>query len=195
MNKLKKAYFAWWCFWCIEWAFRLLDWVVEAVSWYAWWEEENPSYKEVSWGYTGHKEAVEVVYDPEIIDYINILSTFWRQIDPTDKWWQFADRWDHYTTAIYYTDEYQRKIAEASRRYLENSGKFDEKIVTDILPFTTFYKAEDYHQNYSDKQTCHYNAYKKWSWRTWYIEKTWWYDESSLISEEDYNRINNEIDK
>ena len=190
MNKqLKEAYFAGGCFWCIEGVMNSIPWVVEAISWFAGGTEKNPGYMEVCRWETGHREAVKVVYDPDEVDYLYLVSTFWRQIDPTDNEGQFADRGDHYRTALFYIDEYQKQIAQASKDFIEQSNMFDEPVATDILEYTTFYPAEDYHQNYSQKESCHYTMYKKWSGRAWYIEQTWWEEDYSMIWEEDYKKI------
>lgn len=171
MNNLETAYFAWGCFWCIESIMDGQTWVSEAISWYAWWTEKNPSYNEVSSWKTWYREAVKVLFDPKIISYKELVETFFRQIDPTDEWWQFADRWFHYTTAIYFTNEEQKNIVEDIIKKLDISWEFDKKIVTKIENFTTFYEAEEYHQNYAEKQSLRYKSYKIWSGRAWYIEE------------------------
>lgn len=194
-HKYETAVFAGWCFWCIDSAMRWIEWVIEVKSWFSGWDEKHPSYREVCGWYTGHREAVQVIYDPDGVSYLYLVSLFWRQIDPTDNEGQFADRWDHYRTAIFYTNEYQREIAEASRVYIESLDQFDEDIATEILEFTSFYEAEDYHQDYWNKESCHYQMYKRWSGRAGYIEWVWWDDEFSLISREDYERIQEKYTK
>ncbi|OJF18362.1 MAG: methionine sulfoxide reductase, partial [Bacillaceae bacterium G1] len=134
---------------------------------------ENPTYEEVCSGTTGHYEAVQITYDPSVISYGQLLDIFWRQIDPTDPGGQFHDRGDSYRTAIFYHNEEQRRLAEASKRALEASGKFDKPIVTAILPAGPFYPAEDYHQDYYKKNPVHYTAYKKGSGRADFIKKHW----------------------
>lgn len=171
MDNLETAYFAGWCFWCIESIMDAQTWVSEAMSWYAWWSEENPTYEEVSAWITWHREAVKVLFDPKIISYKELVETFFRQIDPTDEWWQFADRWFRYTTAIYYVDSKQKMIAQDVINEIDNSWEFDKKVVTKLEEFTTFYEAEEYHQDYASKQSLRYKAYKKGSGREWYIEE------------------------
>ena len=167
-----KATFAGGCFWCMEPPFENLDGVFEVVSGYAGGEEENPTYQEVSAGMTGHREVVQVVYDPSKVTYEELLEVFWRQIDPTDSGGQFADRGNQYETAFYH-DEEQKILAERSRDELAQSGRFERPIVTEILPAGAFYPAEDYHQDYYKKNSTHYKRYRKGSGREGYLEKTW----------------------
>ncbi len=167
------AYFAWWCFWCIESVMDGQKWVYTAISGYAWWVEPDPDYELVASWTTQYREAVKVVYDPTIVSYTELLDIFFRQIDPLDDGGQFADRGFHYTTAIYYNSADQKNKAEAFITELNNSGKFETQVVTKILPYTTFGEAEEHHQDYAKKQSSHYKAYKKGSGRQWYIETTW----------------------
>ncbi len=169
----EKAIFAGGCFWCIESALQKVPGVINAVSGYTGGEKSNPSYEEVGMGWTGHLEAVEITYDPAKVSYEKLLETFWQDIDPTDAGGQFADRGPQYKTAIFYLNEEQKKIAEASKAKLEKSGMFDKPIVTKILPASPFYPAEDYHQDYSQKQPQHYQAYRIGSGRAEFVEKTW----------------------
>lgn len=170
----KKAYFAGGCFWCMEGIFEAQKWIVEAKSWYIWWTEKDANYERVSLWITDHREWVEVTYIPEIISYASLVSLFWTQIDPTDAGWQFADRWFQYTTAIYYQNDHEKIVAIESKYELQNSEKFNKRIATKILPFTSFFPAEEHHQGYYKKETLHYNLYKKWSWREDFINKNWW---------------------
>ena len=169
----KVAVFGGGCFWCMEPPFEQLDGVVEVTAGYSGGEEENPSYNEVASGSTGHLEAIKVVYDPSKISYDKLLRTFWRQIDPTDTGGQFADRGNHYTTAIFYFDEEQKQLAQASKEKLDASGKFSKPIVTAIREAKEFYMAEDYHQDYYLKNILRYTTYKKGSGRADFIESTW----------------------
>ena len=169
----QEAIFAGGCFWCIEAAFELMPGVVEAISGYTGGTVENPTYEQVSTGMTGHFEVVLVVYDPEQITYEELLEQFWRSIDPTDAGGQFHDRGSQYSTAIFYLDEGQRELAEASKRALVESGVFDKPIVTEILPAQTFYPAEGYHQNYHKTCPVRYKAYSTASGRETYLEETW----------------------
>ena len=169
----REAIFAGGCFWCIEAAFELVPGVVEAISGYTGGTVENPTYEQVSTGTTGHFEAVLVRFDPGQVTYRELLDQFWRSIDPTDVGGQFYDRGSQYNTAIFYLNDEQRDLAEASKRALEESGVFDEPIVTQILPAQTFYPAEGYHQNYSQKYLAQYKAYSSASGREAYLEETW----------------------
>lgn len=167
------ATFAGGCFWCVESDFEMVPGVVEAVSGYTGGETPNPTYKQVSSGTTGHLEAVQVRYDPDVISYEGLLAAFWRMIDPTDGGGQFSDRGQEYTTAIYYHDEGQRQVAEQSRAALAASGRHDRPIVTPIEPAQVFYRAEDYHQDYFDKNPLRYGFYRRGSGRDAYLERTW----------------------
>lgn len=171
--EIKTAYFAGWCFWCMEWIFEAQDGVSAAISWYIGWPAENANYSDVSSGNTQHREWVRVLYNSEIITYDTLVELFWTQIDPVDAGGQFGDRGFQYTTAIYYSDEQEKEIAENSKNILENSWKFEEKIVTEILKATAFYDAEEYHQDYYKKSSLRYNLYKKWSGRAGFIDENW----------------------
>lgn len=172
-ENLKEAYFAWWCFWCLEWIFEAQDWVKEAISWYIWWDKETATYEIVSTGKTNHREWIKVVYDNTKISYKQLVQIFWIQIDPTDKWWQFNDRWFQYTTAIYFQNDLEKEIATKSKLELEESKKFDKEIATKIEVFKTFFQAEEYHQDYYKKSSAKYKLYSYWSWRETYKENTW----------------------
>jgi peptide methionine sulfoxide reductase msrA/msrB len=161
------------CFWCIEGALQGQDGVVSAISGYAGGGEENATYLAVSQGTTAHREAVQITYDPSKVSTSILLNKFWASIDPTDAGGQFADRGPQYTTAIYYHTEEQRNIAEASKQALSASGLLTGAVVTEILPYTTFFPAEEYHQDYFLKASDHYERYKKGSGRTDYVEDTW----------------------
>lgn len=153
--------------------FDQYDGVSKVVSGYIGGHVKNPTYEQVCSDTTGHIEAVQITYDDNIISYNELLDIFWKQIDPTDIGGQFNDRGHKYKTAIFYHDENQKEIAEKSKKDLENSNKFDKKIVTEIIPATTFYKAEDYHQYYYKKNPIHYNMYYKGSGRKDFIKNTW----------------------
>ncbi len=169
----KKATFAGGCFWCMEEAFDKIGGVVEVTSGYTGGHTENPNYGEVSAGKTGHYEAVQVVYDPEKISYNDLLEVFWSHIDPTDAEGQFADRGSQYRTAIFYHTEEQKYLAEKSKELLEKSGVFKKPIVTEVKKFEKFYKAEDYHQNFYEKDPVRYCTYKFFSGRETFIWKVW----------------------
>ncbi len=172
-NGLETATFAGGCFWCMEAAFEHMDGVVSVVSGYTGGAVKNPAYEEVSSGTTGHFEAIQITYDPEKISYEELLNFFWRQIDPTDNGGSFVDRGSQYRSAIFYATEKQRETAEVSKRELDESGIFKNPVVTEIKPYTTFYRAETYHQDFSKKNPARYRQYKLFSGRDAFIEKTW----------------------
>ena len=153
---LETATFAGGCFWCMEPPFEMLDGVEDVISGYTGGDMENPSYEEVVSGMTGHYEAVQISYDPERITYEELLDVYWRQIDPTDEGGQFVDQGSQYRTAIFYHNQAQKEQAENSRLQLEESGKYDKPVVTQVLPYTEFYPAEDYHQDYYQKNPTRY---------------------------------------
>ena len=169
----EKATFAAGCFWCMESPFEKLDGVSSVISGYISGHVENPTYEQVSSGTTGHTEAVQVTYDPETISYQGLLDVFWRQFDPTDGGGSFHDRGSQYRSGIFYHNDEQKKLAEASKQALDASGKFDQPISTEITEATTFYPAEDYHQDYYKKNPIRYNYYRSGSGRDKYIENTW----------------------
>ncbi len=155
-----EAVFAGGCFWCTESDFEKIDGVIEAVSGYTGGQKPNPTYKQVSAGATRHAEAVKVTYDPDRISYAELLEIFWRSVDPTDDGGQFVDRGYQYRSAIFYANEEERRMAEDSRDRLAASGRFDRPIVTEIVPLGTFYRAEEYHQDYYKKNPGHYKRYR-----------------------------------
>ncbi|MBI2083088.1 MAG: peptide-methionine (S)-S-oxide reductase MsrA [Deltaproteobacteria bacterium] len=170
---LTQATFAGGCFWCVEHAFHELKGVKEVASGYIGGQKEDPTYEEVSRGTTGHYEAIQVTFDSKEISYSELLDFFWRQIDPTDSGGQFIDRGSQYRTAIFYHDDEQRKLAEKSKKELSHSGRFQKAIVTPILPVGHFYRAEEYHQDYSRKNPFRYSLYRSHSGRDDYLEETW----------------------
>lgn len=173
VENAQSAVFAGGCFWCTESDYEKVDGVIEAVSGYTGGRMENPTYKQVSAGGTGHIEAIKVVYDPAKIAYSQLLDILWRHIDPTDAGGQFVDRGDQYRSAIFYATDEERQMAEASKKALAASGRFDRPIVTDILPLGAFYEAEDYHQDYYKKNSLRYNWYRSGSGRDRFLETTW----------------------
>ena len=170
---LKVGTFAGGCFWCTEADFEKLPGVVKVISGYTGGQKENPSYGEVSSGATGHVEAVQVYYDPSKVTYAEVLDYFWRHIDPTDGGGQFVDRGSQYRSVIFYHDEEQKRLAEKSKDELNKSGKFKRPIVTEIVPFTKFYEAEEYHQDYYKKNPLRYKFYRSNSGRDQFLEKEW----------------------
>jgi peptide methionine sulfoxide reductase msrA/msrB len=171
--KYELATFAGGCFWCMEPPFESLDGVIDVDAGYCGGQKEYPTYEEVLSGSTGHMEAIQIKYNPDKTDFIWLLNVFWRQIDPTDGGGQFSDRGNQYKTAIFYHNEKQRKEAEESKKEIEKSGKFKKPNVTQILPFTSFYPAEQYHQNYHKKNPIKYRLYKSMSGRDSYIGRHW----------------------
>ncbi|MBN1375026.1 MAG: peptide-methionine (S)-S-oxide reductase MsrA [Dehalococcoidia bacterium] len=172
-KNLETATFAGGCFWCMEPPFVELDGVVEVTAGYTGGDVENPSYEEVSAGDTGHYEAIQIAYDPGKISYEKLLDVYWRQIDPTDAGGQFADKGSQYKTAVFYHNQMQKESVEKSKIQLENSGRFDKPVVTHILPYKAFYPAEDYHQDYYEKNPGRYEFYKKGSGRADYLKEKW----------------------
>ena len=155
-----KATFAGGCFWCVEEAFEKVPGVIAAVSGYTGGDVANPSYKQVTGGQTGHAEAVEVIFDPAHVTYAQLLDVFWRNVDPTVVDRQFCDVGNQYRTAIFVHDDAQRRLAEASKETLQASKPFAEPIVTPIVAASTFYPAEDYHQDYYKHNPLRYKLYK-----------------------------------
>ncbi len=167
------ATFAGGCFWCMESPFEKLDGVGEVISGYTGGHKKDPTYQEVSADTTGHLESVQLHFDPEKISYEELLEVFWRQIDPTDDGGQFVDRGSPYLTAIFYHDEEQKRLAEASKAALEKSGRFDKLIVTPVIAATVFYPAEDYHQDYYKTNPLRYKYYRWGSGRDKFLESVW----------------------
>lgn len=172
-ENLSKATFAGGCFWCMEPPFEKLDGVYEVVSGYSGGDEVNPTYKQVASGATGHLETVQVLYDPAVISYQELLAVFWQNVDPTDEYGQFVDRGSHYATAIFVHDEEQRKQARESKERLQQSGRFDRPIVTEIRDFKAFYPAEDYHQDFYRTNKNHYDIYRYRSGRDQFLDSAW----------------------
>jgi peptide methionine sulfoxide reductase msrA/msrB len=170
-TKYEKATFAGGCFWCMTPPFEKLDGVSSVVSGYTGGAGEHPTYED----YTakGHIEAVEVTYDPSKITYQDLLDVFWRQIDPTDPGGQFCDRGPQYRSAIFYQNEAQQLLAEKSKEALGKSGRYTKPMVTELLKTSTFYKAEEYHQDYYKKNPVRYHVYRFSCGRDQYLETIW----------------------
>ncbi|WP_301103221.1 peptide-methionine (S)-S-oxide reductase MsrA [Propionivibrio sp.] len=166
------AIFAGGCFWCVEADFEKLPGVIGAESGYTAGKRLNPTYEQVSSGSTGHTEAVRVTYDPARVSYEKLVDYFWRHIDPTVKDKQFCDTGSQYRSGIYWQNESERKIAESSREALLASGKFKE-IYTEIIAATTFYPAEDYHQDYYKKNPIRYTYYRNGCGRDERVRQVW----------------------
>lgn len=172
-EKLEKATFAGGCFWCMQPPYDTLKGVVSTTVGYTGGTKPNPTYEEVSTGTTGHAESVEITYDPSKTSYSELLDVFFKSIDPTTRNQQFADIGTQYRTAIFYHNGEQKELAIASKEKFEKSGKFGKPIVTEIVPASTFYPAEEYHQNYYKKCPLPYQFYKSGSGREGYVKKTW----------------------
>jgi peptide-methionine (S)-S-oxide reductase len=157
---LMKATFAGGCFWCMEEALDKVEGVVSTTSGYTGGRMKDPTYEDVSSGITGHAESVEVLYDPAKVGYARLLEVFWRNIDPTQPNAQFCDHGPQYRSAIFYHDETQKRLAEESKKALERSRPFNGPIVTEIAPASAFYPAEEYHQNFYEKNPIRYRLYK-----------------------------------
>ncbi|HVT59577.1 MAG TPA: peptide-methionine (S)-S-oxide reductase MsrA [Thermoanaerobaculia bacterium] len=170
---LANATFAGGCFWCMQHPFDELAGVISTTAGYTGGQKDNPTYEEVSAGGTGHRESVEVVYDPAVVPYSKLLDVFWHNIDPTDNRGQFCDKGSQYRSAIFYHDEVQRKMAEESRQALVKSGRFKEPLVTDILPAARFWPAEGYHQKYYEKNPVRYRFYRYNCGRDNRLESLW----------------------
>ncbi|WP_347339438.1 peptide-methionine (R)-S-oxide reductase MsrB [Pseudodesulfovibrio sediminis] len=161
------------CFWCVESDLEKLPGVIEVVSGYAGGEEPDPTYEQVSSGSTGYREAVQVHFDPTKVTYAQVLDHYWKHFDPTDAGGSFGDRGFQYTSAIFYHNEAQLEIAEASKQALDASGRLENPVVTPIIKFTTFYPAETYHQDYYKHNPVRYKTYRYFSGRDKYVDKTW----------------------
>jgi len=171
-SMVATATFAGGCFWCMEGPFEAVAGVSAVVSGYAG-TGPRPTYEQVSSGATGYREAVEVTYDPARVTYEELLAVFWRNIDPTQADGQFADIGPQYRTAVFYHDEEQQRLAEASKQQLAASGKFNRPIATELLPALTFYPAEEYHQDYYKKNPTRYQLYKIGSGRAGFLKRVW----------------------
>ncbi len=169
----KTAVFAGGCFWCMQPAFDHTPGVTKTIVGYTGGDEVNPTYSQVSGHKTGHREAIEVTYDPAKVSYDQLLDVFWRQINPTQANGQFADIGLSYQAAIFYASDEEKSHAEESKKKLGASGKFQKPIVTKILPAKKFYPAEEYHQKYYLKNAADYEAYHVGSGRVGFLEKIW----------------------
>jgi len=161
------------CFWCMQPPFDSTKGVLLTRVGYVGGHTKNPTYADITTGKTGHAEAIEIVFDPSLISYSNILDIFWKNIDPTTLNQQFADKGTQYRTAIFYHSDLQKKHAEASKKALDATQRYDKKIVTEITPVSQFYVAEDEHQKYYEKNVLHYQFYKVGSGRDAYLKRVW----------------------
>lgn len=167
------ASFAGGCFWCMVEPFDERPGIIKVISGYTGGFLPNPTYEQVCRGETGHVEAVQITYDPDILSYEDLLDMYWPLIDPTDPGGQFCDQGSSYKTAIFYHTLEQKEIAQASKQALADSGRFSKPIVTKILPATEFWPAEDYHQGFYKKNPTHYGNYRRSSGRDEFIQKSW----------------------
>ena len=170
-SNLSVATFAGGCFWCTEADFEKVPGVVKVVSGYTGGSQPNPTYE--NYADSGHVEAVQVYYDPQKVTYQELLDYFWRHVDPTDPGGQFVDRGRQYRSAIFYHNEEQKRLAEKSKAALEQSGPFDKPIITEIIQFSEFYPAEDYHQDYYKTHSIKYKYYRWNSGRDQFLQKVW----------------------
>ncbi|MET0071962.1 MAG: peptide-methionine (S)-S-oxide reductase MsrA [Candidatus Thiodiazotropha sp.] len=173
LQGLSVATFAGGCFWCVESGFEMLPGVKEAVSGYSGGADKNPTYRKVARGVTGHTEAVQVYYDPEVISYTGLIQGLWRMMDPTDSRGQFYDRGRQYRPAIFYHNSDQKRIAERLRDELDASGRYENPVTIEIVPYASFYKAEEKHQNYYKKNPVRYNFYTFNSGRYQFVDEIW----------------------
>ncbi|TSB45144.1 peptide-methionine (S)-S-oxide reductase MsrA [Alkalicoccobacillus porphyridii] len=170
---MEKATFAGGCFWCMVQPFDELPGIISVTSGYTGGVVENPIYEQVKTGETGHYEAVQIEYNPKLFSYEKLLSLFWVQIDPTDAGGQFQDRGSQYKAAIFYHTEAQQERAQQSKLDLAESGRFKNPIVTEILPASVFYPAEEEHQDFYKKQKKAYKEDRSKSGRDEFIESNW----------------------
>lgn len=170
---MEKATFAGGCFWCMVTPFDELEGIHGIVSGYTGGTVDNPTYEQIKSGTSGHYEAVQITFDPNVFPYKRLLDLYWPQIDPTDTDGQFQDRGPQYRTAIFYHTEQQRIEAEESKQAVANSGRFKDPIVTAILPASEFYAAEDYHQDFHKKNPKHYKEDRAKSGRDEFIKENW----------------------
>lgn len=166
-----RAYFAMGCFWCAEADFEKIDGVYEAVSGYAGGETENPTYKQVTGGNTGHYESVRVSYDPTKLSYSDLLDVFWKNVDPFDPVGQFCDKGSSYRAAIFPSNTEERRLAEESVAKVES--RFGREVAVNIVSAPTFYRAEEYHQDYSDKNPLQYRFYRTGCGRDARLKEVW----------------------
>ena len=168
-----KATFAGGCFWCMEPPFDELPGVISTTSGYTGGQKKNPTYEEVSAGGTGHTESVEVVFDPAKVTYQQLLDVFWKNIDPTTPDRQFCDVGSQYRSAIFYHSDEQKRLAMASKKTIDDSGRFKQPVVTEIVPAAPFYHAEEYHQDYYKKNPIRFKYYKFGCGRAKRLEQLW----------------------
>jgi len=170
---MEKATFAGGCFWCMVTPFEEMPGIHGIISGYMGGTLENPTYEQVKTGKTGHVEVVQITFDPAVFPYTKLLELYWPQIDPTDAEGQFQDRGSQYRPVIFYHNDKQKQLAEASKQAVAESGRFKKPIVTAVEPASKFYVAEEYHQNYHKKNEKHYKEDRKQSGRDEFIQHNW----------------------
>jgi peptide-methionine (S)-S-oxide reductase len=168
-----KAYFAGGCFWCMEEAFEKVEGVLTVVSGYMGGSVADPTYEQVSAGQTGHAESIQVTYDPAIVSYRQLLDAFWRNVDPVTANAQFCDHGPQYRAAVFYESEEEERLAEQSKTAVEQSKRFSQPVVTQIAKASTFYPAEEYHQDFYKKNPIRYKYYKFTCGRAQRLESLW----------------------
>ena len=171
--KYATATFAGGCFWCMEPPFDKLEGVISTTSGYMGGHIDNPSYKQVSRGGTGHAEVIQIIYDPSQVGYEKLLKIFWRNVDPTDGGGQFCDRGDQYRTSIFYHNAEQNELAQQSKEALDSDKPFSKEVITPIVAASNFYPAEDYHQDYYQKNPIRYKYYRYSCGRDARLESLW----------------------
>jgi methionine-S-sulfoxide reductase len=171
MENTKKAIFAGGCFWCMQAEFEGTEGVTAVVAGYTGGHTKDPTYEQVSTGTTGHAESIEVTYDPAKLPYEKLLNIYWSNVDPTDAGGQLHDRGTQYRTAIFYSNDEERKLAEASKEKIK--AKLKKEIYTEIVPASTFYPAETYHQDYYKKNPVHFKMYEQGSGREEHLKEVW----------------------
>ena len=170
-SSFKKAYFAGGCFWCMEESFDKVEGVIKSISGYSGGKMKNPTYKDVIYKNTGHVETIEITYDPNKVSYEALVNVFWKNIDPFDKYGQFCDKGKSYRSVIFFKSDKQKNIIQNS--VAEAEKRFNSKVVTMVWKFDKFYQAEDYHQDYYQKNFLRYLAYKKACQREEVLDKIW----------------------
>lgn len=189
-KNIKEAYFAGGCFWCMVSPFDIIKGIIEVRSGYMGGALENPKYEQVKTQSTGHYEVIRIRYDANRLSYEKLLNAFWRQVDPTDPDGQFQDRGPSYRTAIFYTSEEDKKMAEESKQQLEESGRFPDPVITPIIAATKFYDAEEYHQDFYKKSPEEYKLDRSKSGRDEFIRKYWGDEYYDIYDEEDLDETN-----
>ena len=187
------ATFAGGCFWCMVKPFEEMPGIIKVVSGYTAGTSENPTYEDVCSKETGHYEAVQITFDPELFPYRKLLEVFWQQIDPTNPGGQFFDRGQSCQTAIFYHNQDQQREAQESKKALEESGRFDGPIVTGILPAAKFYPAEEYHQGYHRKNPLKYRAYRQGSGRDAFLKEHWSKEKEKELLKSKLTKIQYEV--